>query len=183
MLILLFHQARLNDEQGDLVKSIVRLTTSTTAAEFIDTSLPLLDTCNIPESETQAFVDSVLENFDEMKPNQDIAEKDYGVRLYSMLRGSKGPVAGFLSSFCVVSPHSMTVEKCVSTYNMLFSNLRTSTLEATLVNRLLIHWNGTPTATYDPRPAVQKFLLSKDRRTRLPIVTTYIERDFIKKFF
>jgi hypothetical protein len=60
-----------------------------------------------------------------MKPGEDIAIKDYGVRLYIMLRGSKEPVTGFLSSFSVLSPHSMMVEKCVSTYNMLFSDLRT----------------------------------------------------------
>ena len=36
---------------------------------------------------------------------------------------------------------------------------------------------------YDPRPAVQKFMLAKDRRMNLPTVSTYMERDFIKKFF
>jgi hypothetical protein len=52
-----------------------------------------------------------------------------------------------------------------------------------LVDRLLIYWNGVPTALYDPRPAVQQFMLSKDRRMNLPTVSTYVERDFIKKFF
>lgn len=118
-----------------------------------------------------------------MKPSEEISNHDYGVRLYSMLRGSKQPVTEFLSSFCVVSPHSMTVERSVSTYNMLFSDLRTATSEQTLIDRLLIHWNGVPTALYDPRPAVQKFMLNKDRRMNLPTVSTYVERDFIKKFF
>ena len=158
------------------------LTTSKRAAEFISASLPLLYSRNIPQSKTQDFIDSVLENFDEMKPNEDIATKDYGVRLYRMLRGSKEPVTGFLSSFCVLSPHSMTVERCVSTYNMLFSNIRTSSSEETLINRLLIHWNGVPAAYYDPRPVVQEFLSLKIRQMKLPIVSTYVERDFIKKF-
>ena len=148
-----------------------------------NSSLPLLKTCNVPQSETKAYIDSVLENFDEMKPGKNIPLKDYGVRLYHMLRGSKEPVSGFLSSFCVICPHSMTVERCVSTYNMLYSNFRTSSSEDSLVNRLLIYWNEAPTACYDPRPAVQKFLLVKERKMKLPTVSTYVERELVKKFF
>ena len=77
----------------------------------------------------------------------------------------------------------MTVEMSVSTYNMLFSDLRMAASEKALVDRLLIHWNGVPTALYDPRPAVQKFMLSKDIRMTLPTVRTCVERDFIKNFF
>ena len=77
----------------------------------------------------------------------------------------------------------MTVEKCVSTYNMLISDLRMATSEATLNSRLMIHWNGVPTAKFDPRPAVQTFLTLKDRRMNLPKMDSYRERDFVKKFF
>ncbi len=77
----------------------------------------------------------------------------------------------------------MTVEKCVSTYNMLFSNLRTATSEKTLNNRLLIHWNGVPTSEFDPRPMVQEFLQKKQRRMHVPNLSSYVERDFVKKFF
>ena len=56
--ILYFLKARLNDEQSDIVKSIISLTTSETAAKFISAFLPLLATCNFPESETQPFIDS-----------------------------------------------------------------------------------------------------------------------------
>ena len=38
-----------------------------------------------------------------------------------------------------------------STYNMLFSELRTSSSEETLVK----HWNGVPTSCHHPRPAVE----------------------------
>ena len=125
----------------------------------------------------------VLENFDPMKPGDEISAHDYGVRLYSMLRGSKPPATEFLSTFWVVSPHSMSAESCVSTYNMLFSDLRTSTSDTTLIDRLLIHWNGVAAALYDPRLAIQNFMLRKDRRMKLQVTSTYIERDFIKKFF
>ena len=171
----------MDDEQNEVVKHIINITTAKTGIEFINASVPLLIPCNITNQEE--FINAVLQNFDSIKPKEEISNQDYGVRLYSMLRGSKPPVTEFLSSFCVVSPHSMTVERSVSTYNMLFSDLRTATSEKTLIDRLLIHWNGVPTALYDPRPAVQKFMLKKDRRMNLPIVSTYVERDFIKKFF
>ena len=118
-----------------------------------------------------------------MKPGNDIAANDYGVKLYTMLRGSKPPVPGFLSCFVVVSPHSMTVERCVSTHNISFSDLRSSTSTETINNRLLIHWNGVPTANYDPKPTVQAFMTSKKRRLNLPTVSTYKEREFVNIFF
>ena len=61
----------------------------------------------------------------------------------------------------------------VSTYNIFFSNFRTGTSEKTLFGGLLVHWNGIATVLYDPRPAVQKFMLSKDnRKMNLPTVCT-----------
>ena len=68
-------------------------------------------------------------------------------------------------------------------YNMLFSDLRMATSEATLNSRLMIHWNGVATAKFDPRPSVQAFLTAKDRRMNLPKLDSYRERDFVKKFF
>ena len=83
-----------------------------------------------------------------------MAENDYGVRLYIMLKYNKSPVTEFLSTFIVVCPHSMTVERGVSTYNLLHSKQRQSFSEDALVDRLLIQWNGLPTADYDSRPVV-----------------------------
>ena len=82
-----------------------------------------------------------------------------------------------------MKPHSMTVEKCVSTYNMTFSNLRTAASEDTLNSRLMIQWNGAPTASFDPKPAVHAFLTKKERRMNLPRLDSYCEREFVKKFF
>ena len=82
--------------------------------------------------------------------------------LYIMLKYSKSPVTEFLFTFIVVCPHSMTVERGVSTYNLLHSKQRQSFSEDTLVDRLLIHWNGLPTAHYDPRTVVQKFSMAKN---------------------
>ena len=63
---------------------------------------------------------------------------------------------------------------------MLFSDLRMATTEKTLHSRLMIHWNGVPTAKFNPRSAVQTFLTMKDRRMNLPKVDSYCERDFFK---
>ena len=163
------------------MKSLIELTSAKNPKQFIDAAIPLLPSSNI--SNKQEFVDAVFECFDAMLPSSIIAAKDYGVRLFYMLRGSKKPVTKLLSSFSVVCPHSMTVEKCVSTYNMLFSDLLMATSEATLNSRLMIHWNGVPTAKFDPRPSVQAFLTLKDRRMNLPKLDSYRERDFVKKFF
>ena len=117
------------------------------------------------------------------KPRNEVAENDYGVRLYIMLKYNKSPVTKFLSTFVVVCPHSMTVEKGVSTYNVLHSKQRQSFSEDTFVDRLLIHWNGLPTAHYDPRPVVQKFLMAKNRQSNFPNIESYSKREFIQHFF
>ena len=102
---------------------------------------------------------------------------------YFYFRKSTGLVQEFLSAIVVVSPDSMTVERCFSTYNILFSKSRTSTNQSTLFERLIIYWNGVPTAKYDPRQAVTKFFNDKKRRESRPSVHIYKEREFISKFF
>ena len=69
-------------------------------------------------------------------------------------------------------------------YNMLFSNLRTATSEKTLINRLLIHWNGVPTSKFDCMPIiVQEFLQKKDRQMHIPNPYSYVGCDFVNSFF
>eukprot|EP00794_Sanderia_malayensis_P002827 gene2827-3270_t len=52
-------------------------------------------------------------------------------------------------------------------------DLRTATTEKTLNSRLIIHWNGVPTAKFNPRSAVQTFLTMNDRRMNLPKIDSY----------
>ena len=150
------------------------------AGAFINTCQPYFASTAI--NDQGQFIDTTLETFDEMKPPNEIAKNDYGVRLYFMLRKSKPPVTDFLSTFCVVCPRSMTVERCVSTYNLLHAKHRQSASEDTLIDRLLIYWNGVATADYDPRPVVMQFLL-KERRKKFPHIETYSKRQFIQRFF
>ena len=150
---------RLNDEQNSIVQAIEQITNAESAGAFINTCQPYFASTAI--NDQGQFIDTTLETFDEIKPPNEIAKNDYGVRLYFMLRKSKPPVTDFLSIFCVVCPHSMTVERCVSTYNLLHAKHRRSASEDTLIDRLLIYWNGVATADYDPRPVVMQFLLKE----------------------
>ena len=72
----------------------------------------------------------------------------------------------------VISPDSMTAERGVSTYNILYNKLRSSTHQSTLSNRLMINWNGSPPSEFDPRPDVAIFK-SKDHRESRPTVVIY----------
>ena len=60
--------------------------------------------------------------------------------------------------------HSMTVERCVTTYILFHAKHRQSASEDTLIDWLLIYWNGVATAEYDPRPVVMQFLLKERRK-------------------
>ncbi len=116
-----------------MASAIANLTSAKSAIEFIDGAVPLVASCGIDDQ--QKLIDNVLENFDEMRCPNEISEKDFRVRLYYMLRSCKQQLLSeMLSCFIVVSPHSMTVEKCVSTYNILFSDLRMATSAETLID-------------------------------------------------
>ena len=80
-------------------------------------------------------------------------------------------------------PHSMTVERTVSYYNIIRSDKRLSLSLQSTNDHLMIALNGLGTAFFDPRPAVAIFLQKKTRRYREPELELYCERAFIKKFF
>ena len=107
------------------------------------------------------FSDTVFETFHDFKPSSDILRKDYSIKILHMLRNSSGLVKDLLSAIVVVSPDSMMVERSVSTYNILYSKVRSSTNQNTMRSRLLIAWNGVATSKFDPRPAIGRFLSKK----------------------
>ena len=49
--------------------------------------------------------------------------------------------------------------------------------------RLMIALNGTGTAHYDPRPAVQEFLKMHERKHGAPDLELYRNRKYMEKFF
>jgi hypothetical protein len=173
-----FLEQRLDLEQEKIMQLAKSLCVAQTPSEFIDAS-----ECFQGFVDRNQFADAVFEQFDIIRPSTDITLNDYSVRLFYMLRRSSGLVKKVLSALCVTCPHSMTVERIVSTHTKLYGSLRTSSSLSTLQSRLLIYWNGVCTAEFDPRPAVSRFLQKRERREKYPDVAVYKGRDFIKNFF
>ena len=98
-----------------------------------------------------------------------------------MFRAATGICKKLLGSLIALTPHSMGTERAVSHFNMVMSSHRLSMAEDTVNSRLLVSLNGVGTASYDPRPAVAKFLTSKDRRDRQADPSVYAEREFVKE--
>ena len=86
---------RLNDEKHRVVQAIQRITNAESATELISTCQPYFISCGVTNS--SQFIDSALENFEQIKPRNEVAENDYGIRLYIILRYSMSPVTEFLS--------------------------------------------------------------------------------------
>ena len=71
---------KLNDEQYRVVQAIQRITNAESATEFISTCQPYFISCGV--TNPRQFIDSALENFEQIKPRNKVAENDYGVRRY-----------------------------------------------------------------------------------------------------
>lgn len=82
-----------------------------------------------------------------------------------------------------LAPHSMQVERIISSYNLIDDNMRASLLSDTIDERLIIALNGDGTAGFDPRQAIGRFLGRKQRRYKEPTSCIFKEREFIRKFF
>lgn len=68
-------------------------------------------------------------------------------------------------------------------HTILKTNKQSSYSREAINSRMYIALNGTGTALFDPRPAVAKFLESKERRRKLPDPDLYKSQEFIQKFF
>lgn len=78
---------------------------------------------------------------------------------------------------------NMGTERVVTHFNRVESIHRRKMNLETVSQRLVISINSPGTATFDPRPAVVKFLTLKNRRFRLADLELYKNSDFVKKFF
>ena len=79
-------------------------------------------TRSIPEAQVKEFTDTVLGTIHNFRSSSDILEKGYSIQILHMYRNSSGLVKD-LSAIIVLSPDSMTVERSVSTYNILYLKL------------------------------------------------------------
>ena len=92
------------------------------------------------------FSDTVFEAFHDFNPSSDILRKDYSIQILHMQRNSSGLVKDLLSAIVVVSPDSMMVERSVSTYNILYAKLGSSTNQNAMRSSLLFARNGVATS-------------------------------------
>ena len=74
-------------------------------------------------------------------------------------------------------------ERVVSCHTALKTCKRASSSRECLNARIRLCLNTDGTASYDPLPAVIKFLKTKERRYKVPDTETYCDRFFIDKFF
>ena len=143
------------------MKNIKKICGAKSPTDFIDSSRPFLECAGISGDQVKEFSDTVFETFHDFKPSSDIWRREYSITILHMLRNSSGLVKDLLSAIVVVSPDSMTVERSVSTYNILYSKLRSSTNQNTMRSSLLIAWNGVATSKFDPRPAIGRIFKKK----------------------
>ena len=77
----------------------------------------------------------------------------------------------------------MTVERVVSSHNILTSSRRDYIELDTLNQRLLIALDGKGTAHFDSRPAIIRFLKERKRRDSHPDVEAYRSHFYVERFF
>ena len=181
-----FLKDKVNDEQAETLKTAKALCVAGSAAEIISVGENLLS--NLFPNEVSEFADSVCESWPlidqipTLPANSDIGSCT-STRLKKMFVVSKGPLKKLLGTLIVATPHSMQVERVVSSYNIVKSDHRDGTKLATINKRLNIALNGCGTAYFNPRPSVIKFLQIKNRRERKPEAELYKERFYMKSFF
>lgn len=137
------------------------------------------------EAKVQEFAEECV-SFFAIHGARDFAANDSATaKLYEILKKTvKGSTLNRLvQAILVTCPHSMITERAVKHHTILKTDIRSSMDRLTVNKILIISMNGVGTAYYDPRPAVCKFLRSKERRKKNVDLTLYKSCDFVKKFF
>ena len=81
-----FLEQRMDNEQEGIMKNIVTICSAKSVNEFLTASSPLLECAGIIGDQVKEFTDTVFEIFDDLKPNSNILDKDYSVKMLHMLR-------------------------------------------------------------------------------------------------
>ena len=63
------------------------------------------------------------------------------------------------------------------------TDFRSSISRKSVNSRMCIALNSSGTAKFDPRTAVARFLMVKDRRNKNPEYGRYTDREFVKNLF
>ena len=105
--------------------------------------------------------------------------------MYHMLKISQpGTIfSKLVQAFLSLTPHSIGPERAMSCHTIPKGPKQSCYSRDAINSRMYIALNSSGTAHFDPRPAVAKFLINKDRRNSAPDCELYQNRDFVKKFF
>ena len=179
-----FVMQRLDDEQMSISNRIDAFIKAKSVTEVI--SAARVDVENLFGADTVSeFTDNVisLHATGELPPPSDMTCST--ARIYHYLKVSQlhSIFSKLVQSYLILSPHSTGTERAVSLHTILKSSKQLGLSREAINSRMYIALNGTGTAHYDPRPAVAKFLESKERRRKLPDKELYQSQDYIKKFF
>ena len=190
---------RLNIENEWTVEIIKKLVTANTLESLVKHSVDALKSFFMDDDEfdhetnlrnreqTQKLVSDIREQWPVLKavPTLDTTDVgcQYSVRLRQMFQKSTGQFKFLLGALLVSTPHNMGTERVVSHFNRAVSIHRRATSIETESRRLAISINSPGTATFDPRPAVVKFLTRKERRFHPADLELYKNCPFVNKFF
>jgi hypothetical protein len=173
---------RLDKDQDDIVKGLQMFLDATTAQQMTDATRARVTGLFGTDCITQ-YCDEIIGHFVSGKlPAPDTTTTG---KLFHMLKISvPGTIfAKLVQAFLSLTPHSIGPERAVSCHTILKGPKQSSYSRDAINSRMYISLNSGGTAHFDPRPAVAKFLMKKERRVSAPDKELYQSRDFVKKFF
>lgn len=85
----------------------------------------------------------------------------------------------------VLSPHSMYIERCISAYDLIKSDDRSSLQRDTLNDYTIVKMNMPSVADYDLRKATTKFMKTKNRRPQQQFMdaANFKQKEYFVGFF
>ena len=94
------------------------------------------------------------------------------------------PTIVALAGVIAAKPHSMDVERIVSSYNLIKSTDRSSLSGDTLQDYLIVRHNMACVAKFDIRLAVEEWLSRRERRPRQDRdIQRYMQQEYVTSFF
>lgn len=179
-----FLNIRMNDEQDEIVIHIRAFLDARTDTDMIACSRETVSGL-FGTSAVLDFSDEVIGHFVAGNlPVPLVITDSTGKLLYLLKIAAPDTVfSKLVQSYIVSSPHSCGPERVVSCHTALKTSKQSAYSRDALNSRLCIALNSAGTAHFDPRPAVARFLTTKERRVSAPHVDLYRNREFVKKFF
>ena len=98
-----FLEQWLDSEQEVIIKTIKDICFAKSPTDFTTRSRPLLASAGISWEQVKEFSDIVFETYPDFRPSTDLLEKDYSIRLLSVIRKNTGLVRKLLFFIIVVS--------------------------------------------------------------------------------